>query len=210
MPGLKSGSRGSPWDGEQVPPAQGGPRGPAPCSLGGPKPQLQVHPHPTPALDRDSSVQVTSMTSSQSRSATRGLPLQQCWGRRPGGGSRQPQGGTCDPPCLAGGPVNPARHSAPAGGTSPVAGVASGFAPREEAGPPPTKRTVLTRPAFTWVSESRCEGSRQSTGVSEDTAESRAAVCRVRGAQHHPTPGGQSPHCQSAHASPRSPGSLGP
>lgn len=72
MPGLKSGSRGSPWDGEQVPPAQGGPRGPAPCSLGGPKPQLQVHPHPTPALDRDSSIQVTSMTSSQSRSATHG------------------------------------------------------------------------------------------------------------------------------------------
>lgn len=72
MPRLKSGSRGSPWDGEQVPPAQGGPRGPALCSLGGPKPQLQVHPHPTPALDRDSSVQVTSMTSSQSRSATHG------------------------------------------------------------------------------------------------------------------------------------------
>lgn len=94
--------------------------------------------------------------------------------------------------------------SALAGGTSPIAGVESGFVPREEAGPPPAKQTGGHQTAFTWVSESWQEGSRQRTGVSKDTQQRPGgSLHRSGGAQHRPAPGRQSPRHQSANESPR-------
>lgn len=201
-------------DGEQVPPAQGGSCGPAPCSLGGPGAQASAPSpsHPTPALNRDSSVQVTSMTSSQSRSATQGGFLcssagdadPSSWGAHGG-----PRGARVTCPAWQAALSTP-HDSAPAGGTSPVAGVASGFVPgRGQVLPQPSGRHSpdWRLPGFQSLgargavgapvclrTQQRAGGSLQSPGVPSTTPLLEGSLRAIR--VHRRLPG--------------SPGSLGP
>lgn len=92
--------------------------------------------------------------------------------------------------------------------------MAPGFVPREEAGPPPTKRPGAHQTAFTWVSESWRRGAiRAPLCPRTHSREPGGSLHSSGGAQHHPAPGSQSPCHQSAHASPwltRKPPALRP
>lgn len=136
-------------------------------------PQLQAHPHPTPALNRNSSIQVTSVTSSQSRSATQGGFLcgsagdadPGCWGAHGGPrGARQ----------VAPSTPQDTQVSAPAGGTWVCAKGGGRSSPNQVAGCSPDRVYLGFRVLV--------EGSHRSTGVSEDTQQrARRQSAQFRG-----------------------------
>lgn len=135
-------------DGGQVPPAQGGPHSPAPCSPGRPqRPSLGSKPIPTPPLPRVSTAASRWSLWPPVRAVLPHRPTQ-CWGRRPEllGGSRWPRGARRVAPPTP----QDTQVSALAGGTPP---------PREwKVGLCRGRRQVLLQPSRRVVTRLRLPG----------------------------------------------------